>query len=94
MLLTNRSLTQFDDFRERSSMSDNHANFDSMSDFEGVQVDMDGLGSTVRKQMERDELSRQIDAFLASGGEIDYVEANVLADPPKKPTSNYGSQPI
>lgn len=46
------------------------------------------------KEEERQELDAQIEAFLASGGKIDYVEPNVLADPPKKPTSNYGSQPI
>ncbi|MEO0444400.1 MAG: hypothetical protein AAFZ92_11805 [Pseudomonadota bacterium] len=58
-------------------------------------VNLEGLEpSSLSKQVERDEISQQIEAFLAAGGKIDYVEPNVLADPPKKPTSNYGSQPI
>lgn len=47
-----------------------------------------------QKEMERKSLSQQVEEFLASGGEINYVEPNVMADPPKKPVSNYGSQPI
>lgn len=42
----------------------------------------------------RDELSSQIEAFLSDGGTINQIEPNVCADPPKKPTSNYGSRPI
>jgi len=46
----------------------------------------------------RDELSNQIEAFLSSGGRISEVPPevppNVMADPPRKPTSNYGSRPI
>jgi hypothetical protein len=76
-------------------MSDDHANFDSIASTDGITVDFEGLeSSAARKQAERDELSRQIDEFLASGGTINQVAPNVLADPPKKPTSNYGSQPI
>ncbi|MGH1485222.1 MAG: hypothetical protein ACRBCI_03310 [Cellvibrionaceae bacterium] len=76
-------------------MSDNHGNFESIPHTDGIAVDVDLLeSSAARKQAERDELSRQVEEFLASGGQIDEVAANVLADPPKKPTSNYGSQPI
>lgn len=42
----------------------------------------------------RDELSAQIEAFIASGGAISPIAPNVMADPPKKPTNNYGSRPI
>lgn len=42
----------------------------------------------------RCQLQSEIDAFLAQGGKITQVEANLRADPPRKPTSNYGSQPI
>ncbi|MCV6613576.1 MAG: hypothetical protein OIF35_01280 [Cellvibrionaceae bacterium] len=42
----------------------------------------------------RDELERQVEQFLQQGGEIKKIEPNVMADPPKKPTSNYGSRPI
>ena len=42
----------------------------------------------------RTELSDQIEAFLASGGTISEIDPNVMADPPRKPQSNYGSRPI
>jgi hypothetical protein len=77
-------------------MSDDEADFDDdIAAPEPISVDIDLLeSSAARKQAEREELNQQIEAFLASGGRINYVEANLLADPPKKPTSNYGSQPI
>lgn len=42
----------------------------------------------------RDEMSRQIEEFLARGGKIAEIDPNVTADPPKKPQSDYGSRPI
>jgi hypothetical protein len=44
---------------------------------------------SLRKQIESD-----VEAFLARGGVISEIPANVVADPPRKPTSNYGGQPI
>ncbi len=42
----------------------------------------------------RESMQSEIEAFLAKGGKIQQVGDNVMADPPKKPTSNYGSRPI
>lgn len=42
----------------------------------------------------REQLSDDIAKFLQSGGEIVEVEKNLMADPPQKPASNYGSRPI
>jgi hypothetical protein len=42
----------------------------------------------------RGELEDQVAAFLARGGQINEVPPNVTADPPKKPTSDYGGRPI
>ncbi|NNL10882.1 MAG: hypothetical protein HKO84_03865 [Pseudomonadales bacterium] len=42
----------------------------------------------------RTELETEIEKFLKSGGTINSIEPNVMADPPKKPESNYGSRPI
>lgn len=42
----------------------------------------------------RTELSDQVEEFLASGGKIAAIDPNVMADPPRKPQSNYGSRPI
>ena len=42
----------------------------------------------------RDQLEADIEAFLSEGGEVRHIQPNVLADPPRKPTSNYGGRPI
>ncbi len=48
---------------------------------------------TSRAQIRR-ELTDQMEVFLATGGEIANVASGHTADPPRKPTSNYGSRPI
>lgn len=50
--------------------------------------------SIASRQKIRDELEDQIAAFLARGGKISEVPPNVTADPPKKPTPDYGGRPI
>lgn len=50
--------------------------------------------SIASRQKIRDELDAQIAEFLARGGKISEVPANVTSDPPKKPTSDYGGRPI
>lgn len=42
----------------------------------------------------RGQLDAEIEAFLSGGGKIASIEPNVMADPPRKPESNYGSRPI
>lgn len=42
----------------------------------------------------RQQLSSDIEAFLSKGGNVQCVDNNVRADPPKKPSMNYGSAPI
>jgi hypothetical protein len=42
----------------------------------------------------RQQLTNDIENFLKNGGSVQRVENNVRADPPKKPTMNYGSAPI
>jgi len=42
----------------------------------------------------RAQLENDIESFLQSGGAVTVVEPNVMADPPKKPESKYGSRPI
>ena len=76
-------------------MSEETADFEATAGNDPIKVDLDGLIiSAANKQAERDELDKHIEDFLASGGKISQIEPNILADPPKKPTSNYGSQPI
>ncbi|QIZ85891.1 hypothetical protein HF888_16080 [Bermanella marisrubri] len=50
--------------------------------------------SIASRQKLRDKMSGDVEAFLAQGGSINEVEPNVMADPPRKPQSNYGSRPI
>ncbi len=42
----------------------------------------------------RSQLSADIEAFLSKGGSIQTVDPNITADPPRKPSSSYGSRPI
>lgn len=42
----------------------------------------------------RQQLSSDVENFLKNGGSVQRVENNVRADPPKKPSMNYGSAPI
>jgi len=57
-------------------------------------VEPDELPSLEAKQKEREALARAMEEFLARGGQVQEVEPNVVADPPKKPDSKYGSRPI
>ncbi len=50
--------------------------------------------SIASRQKVRDEIEDQVAAFLARGGKINEVAPNVTADPPKKPTPDYGGRPI
>ncbi|MBT8139616.1 MAG: hypothetical protein KJP25_07595 [Gammaproteobacteria bacterium] len=54
-------------------------------------AEMRNVGSRTRV---RSELESEVEKFLNSGGSIQNIEPNVMADPPKKPESNYGSRPI
>lgn len=42
----------------------------------------------------RESMAAEVEAFLARGGKIQQVDDNVMADPPRKPQSSYGSRPI
>lgn len=55
----------------------------------------DSAGASITaRQAIRDKLQSDIEAFLAAGGRINEIPPNVIADPPRKPESNYGGQPI
>ena len=57
-------------------------------------VSVDDLPSVEAKNKERDALARAMEEFLSRGGKVQEVEANVVADPPKKPDNKYSSRPI
>lgn len=55
---------------------------------------IEDLPTPEAKQRERDELAKAMEEFLARGGQVQAIEDNVVADPPKKPDNKYGSRPI
>ncbi|MBF7728696.1 transcriptional regulator SutA [Pseudomonas sp. N040] len=59
-----------------------------------VVVEEEELPSVEAKQAERDALAKAMEEFLARGGKVQEIDPNVVADPPKKPDSKYGSRPI
>jgi hypothetical protein len=50
--------------------------------------------SMMDKMEERDRLNKEVERFLAVGGTINEVDADVMGDPPRKPENKYGSHPI
>lgn len=54
----------------------------------------DVTSSLLAKDEERRKIQSDVDAFLAAGGQIQSIDKNVVGDPPRKPESSYGSQPI
>ena len=56
--------------------------------------EVEELPSVEAKQKERDALAQAMEEFLSRGGKVQEIEPNVVADPPKKPDSKYGSRPI
>jgi len=50
--------------------------------------------SVAAREALRQQLQSDVEAFLARGGVIHEIPPNVVSDPPRKPQSNYGGQPI
>lgn len=82
---------------------DHTNNQESVDNDEDTKIDLSYIGSRddgadgrtiASRQRLRDQLSADIEAYLAKGGKIDQVDDNVSADPPKRPESNYGQRPI
>lgn len=42
----------------------------------------------------RNQMSADVEAFLAKGGQIQVIESNVIAQPVTRVESDYGSRPI
>ncbi|MCG8610921.1 MAG: hypothetical protein MI864_10345 [Pseudomonadales bacterium] len=50
--------------------------------------------SEQKKREMREQLQSDVESFLQQGGQVQKIEDNVRADPPRKPTINYGTAPI
>lgn len=46
------------------------------------------------RETARRALQEEMKRFLSQGGNVNIVPPNMKADPPRKPTSSYGSRPI
>ena len=57
---------------------------------ENDQATESGVYSPEAKQDDRDQLAKDIEAFLADGGSVSEIPKGERADPPKKPENNYG----
>lgn len=83
------------------SDEENFENDDDVEELEGDDAgysaasdDYDDSGASIMRESLRLQLQSDVEAFLARGGSISEIPANVVSDPPKKPQSNYGGQPI
>lgn len=69
--------------------------FNESSSDSGLITYDDGRERTLSsREAERRKLEEEMKQFLSGGGEIRQIDRDVRMDPPKKPTSNYGSRPI
>lgn len=70
-------------------------NFDGLdTDFLSSRDDPPESRTVASRQRLRKRLTTDVDAFLNGGGEIEVVDTQKSADPPRKPQSNYGGRPI
>lgn len=76
---------------------------DAVEQDDDIKIDLSYVGSrddsadgrtVASRQRLRDQLTSDVEAFLAKGGKIDVVDPNTTADPPRRPESNYGQRPI
>ena len=99
-----------DDIEDDDLQDDDEIDNSSVDEVDEMEVDEEPVGkprkkkeaqeeviadaSVEAKEREREMLARQMEEFLARGGEVQQVDNNTLADPPKKPEGKYGSRPI
>lgn len=86
-----------DDSDDESYSAASSSDYDGDSDDDSSSASSDDHlvdYSVKSRETARAALNAQIEEFLARGGKINLIDNNVTADPPRKPTSNYGSRPI
>ena len=80
---------EFDATQEHDFQVDNNESGDNVS----LNTDSVSQSERAHKQL-REAMAADVAAFLSQGGKIQSIEPNVMADPPRKPQTNYGSRPI
>ena len=83
-----REIVGSDDLNQDGNLNRANAAGSQVGDFS------DSQSLLASKEAERRRLQEEVEAFLQKGGRIEEVAPNVVADPPKRPESNYGGQPI
>lgn len=69
--------------------------FNNEFESEDYDFEIDAEAASIRaRERLRDQMASDVEAFLSRGGKIQEVEQGFQADPPRKPESKYGSQPI
>ncbi|WP_027328188.1 hypothetical protein [Marinimicrobium agarilyticum] len=83
-----------EDVLDEEELSEDEALGDDDSDvsYSSPKPDTPEDFSVAARQRLRDELSRQIEAFLARGGHIHEVPSTLNDTRPKKPVSDYGDR--
>ncbi len=62
--------------------------------FLGSREDVAESRTVASRDRLRAKMAEDVENFIKAGGSINCIDSNVLADPPKKPVSNYGGRPI
>lgn len=95
--MADEELEMHDDMHEEAdSNSEEHkadSNDDSENTSESADDNLVSTSSAARDEI-RQSMEDDVAAFLARGGQIQQIDDNVMADPPRKPQTNYGSRPI
>jgi orotidine-5'-phosphate decarboxylase len=79
---------------ENEQNNDNEANVAEMAKESSESTDDMLVSSAEEKEKLRLAMAAEVEAFLSRGGKIQEVGVNVMADPPRKPQTSYGSRPI
>lgn len=91
--------TDKDDFQNEQdgfggNMEDEYeTSMDKETDDERASLDSSSQSEEAHRQL-RDAMADDVAEFLSRGGKIQSIEPNVMADPPRKPQTSYGSRPI
>lgn len=79
---------------EQENNNDNEANVAEVAKESSESTDDMLVSSAEEKEKLRLAMAAEVEAFLSRGGKIQEVGVNVMADPPRKPQTSYGSRPI
>ncbi|MBV1960074.1 MAG: hypothetical protein KUG48_00520 [Oleibacter sp.] len=79
---------------ENEQNNDNEANVAEVAKESSESTDDMLVSSGEEKEKLRLAMAAEVEAFLSRGGKIQEVGVNVMADPPRKPQTSYGSRPI